>query len=157
MTIHALLVRVHAAGGNLSLDNDELFVTAPTPLPDELVSELRGAKLDLLRHLWGRAVGVADPGPDATAQCWQAWYGERAAIREFDAHYTREEAERLAFAECVDRWDLIHGARPDPTYCAGCGNVVEGRKQMELPDGARVHVRRHALRHRGNHAAHLRL
>ena len=32
------------------------------------------------------------------------WWSERAAIREFDAGETREDAERLAFAEVMQRW-----------------------------------------------------
>ncbi len=73
----------------MSANGDKLRVEITAPLSDELVSELREAKPDLLEHL-RRPDGVAaDPGPGATAECWQTWYGECAAIREFDAHYTR--------------------------------------------------------------------
>ena len=135
--LHELLERVQEVGASLSVNGNKLRVRTTAPMPDELVEELRRAKPALLTYLRGSM--APDPGPGADAQIWRDWYGERAAIREHDAHYTRAEAERLAFNECVCRWHLINGKAPDTRYCAGCGNVTDNRKTMQLPDGAVVH------------------
>ncbi len=73
------------------------------------------------------------------AQDWRDFFEERAAIRQYDGHYSQADAERLAFHECVCRWHLINGKAPDTRYCAGCGNVTDNRPTMQLPDGAVVH------------------
>ena len=109
---HRLLERVAAAGGSVALDGDNLELSAPAPLPDELISELRAAKPDLLDHLRGGAWDSTD---------WCALYGERAAIMEHDGGLPREEAERRAHEETVLHW--LHRHPPEPTnpeHCAHC-------------------------------------
>ena len=68
MTAHAkdLVRRVHVAGGSLQRNGGKLKMSAPSPLPDELIDELRQAKPELLALL----ADDSDP--------------ERAAIMEFD-------------------------------------------------------------------------
>ena len=62
MTAHAqdLIARLQAAGGKLSLEDGQVFIEAPAPLPDELVEQLRAAKPALINIL-----GRSDPEPAA--------------------------------------------------------------------------------------------
>lgn len=78
------------------------------------------------------------PGPagDELAD-WAAFYEERAAIRQYDAGYDRETAERLAFGECIEAWCERHRVRHDPARCAGCGGPLVD-DALHLADGARV-------------------
>ena len=61
------------------------LVTAPTPLPDALVDSLRQHKEEVLSHL--------------TQEDRREAFEERAAILQFDAELSREEAERRAAVE----------------------------------------------------------
>ena len=61
-----LVARVRAAGGSLALDDGELYVETPKPLPAELIEQLRSAKpalIDLLTE--GKAKPDARPGAKA--------------------------------------------------------------------------------------------
>ena len=49
--VQNLIDRLQAAGGKLSLEDGQMFVEAPAPLPDELVEQLRAAKPALLDML----------------------------------------------------------------------------------------------------------
>jgi hypothetical protein len=42
---------------------------------------------------------------------WRDFYEERAAIRQYEASYSRQEAERLAWGEVVNEWHMTHGDR----------------------------------------------
>jgi hypothetical protein len=68
--------RMRHASAAFVPNGDGLKVRAPCPLPPGLAADLRAIRGDLL-----------------------AVYRERAAIREFDAGFSRPEAERLAAAD----------------------------------------------------------
>ena len=125
-----LVERVQEAGASLSVNGNKLRVKTTAPMPDELVEVLRQAKPALLTYLRGSS--APDPGPGADAATWRDWYEERAAIRQYDAHYSQADAERLAFEESVCRWHLLNGKAPDARYCAGCGNVTDNHPTMQL-------------------------
>jgi hypothetical protein len=73
------------------------------------------------------------------ASDWRAFFGERAAIREYDGMRPRAEAERLAWGETLVEWHRAN-ASPAPSWqCAGCGEPHLGASAMTLPDAARVH------------------
>ena len=76
--------RMRHAGAAFIPNGDGLKVRAPCPLPPGLAADLRAIRGDLL-----------------------AVYGERASIREFDAGFSRPEAERLAAAD-VSAWLAGH-------------------------------------------------
>ena len=86
MTAAAIIRRVRDAGGAISLAKDRLKLSLPKSVADALTVEIRASK-DAIRRALKYEAG--DPGPGATTECWQTWYGECAAIREFDAHYPR--------------------------------------------------------------------
>jgi len=72
-------------------------------------------------------------------------YEERAAIRQFDGGYTKDQAERLAWAEVAALWYRLHGERVPAALCAGCGEPISGHAVHLLPHGERAHAD-------GNHA-----
>jgi len=56
------------------------------------------------------------------AEDWQAYFDERAAVREQDGRLARAEAERLAFKDAIKQWLVLNRVSPsDPRYgCAWC-------------------------------------
>lgn len=60
-------------GAGISVLDGRLIITAPKPLPDELIADIRAMR-----------VGIIE------------WWQERAAIYETDGGYGRGEAESLA-------------------------------------------------------------
>jgi hypothetical protein len=72
---------------------------------------------------------------------WRYLYEERAAIHEYHGHYTRAEAEFLAWGELQNRWHFEHGARITGDLCAGCRQPIGSADVLDLIDGNRVHLR----------------
>jgi hypothetical protein len=70
---------------------------------------------------------------------WRDLLEERAAIREFDGHYTRAEAAVLAWGELQNRWHLELGDRVPRDLCAGCHRPIGAAEALDLIDGNRVH------------------
>jgi len=131
----AALAAVRAAGGDVKLRGGRLKVVAPAPLPAELMERLRAVKPDLLAAL-------APPEPERAgwgAADWRAFFGERAAVREYDGRRPRAEAERLAWGETLAEWHKANASPPPSWQCAGCGERLSGAQAMTLPDAARVH------------------
>ncbi len=128
-----------AAGATLAVNGDRLSVTAPCPLPAELVDELRRSKTDILRLLSTDRVDDDQQVPADDTEWWLDLFNERAVHREFDGGYSRAEAERLAFGEMLLEWHRRYGARPDPHRCAGCDDELPSKGDLTLCDGAVVH------------------
>src|SRR6516165_5417189 len=83
-----MLAAVRRMGGDVMLASPgRLKVIAPTPLPDELIQQLRAVKPDLFTLLAPTTQPV-DPWTDAEE--------ERAAIVEYDGGALRDWAEALA-------------------------------------------------------------
>jgi hypothetical protein len=74
------------------------------------------------------------------AEYWNDIYHERAAMREYDGRYTRDEAEVLAWGEIENRWHLKYGERVPRDLCAGCRRPIGGTDVLDLIDGNRVHI-----------------
>jgi hypothetical protein len=70
---------------------------------------------------------------------WRDEFEERAAIRQYDGHYTRADAERLAWGELQCRWHKEHGERVPADICAGCYRQIGSRPALDVADGNRVH------------------
>ncbi len=160
--VQSLLAELRAAGGALVVAGpDQLKVTAPEPLPDDLMARLRAAKPELLAALNGKKPRIDSSEVAGAAPCrdtsdtasahreasqalwdapdWMAFYDERAAIREYDGHHSRAAAEQFAWSELQCEWHRLHGERSPDWQCAGCGKPVSGSPASILPDGARVH------------------
>jgi hypothetical protein len=97
MSAAEALKAARIAGVELRLDGDDLVLEASSPPPDTVLDRLSRHKpgiVALLRHGWN----------GWTAEDWQAFFDERAAIAEFDGGLPRAQAEGRAFACCVVEW-----------------------------------------------------
>ena len=89
MTAVSVLRALRAEGAVVTLDGANLRLRASGPLPPSVVSAARAEKASLVDLL------TCYPNfPDRLDD-----FEERAAILEFDAHLSRSEAERRAWAE----------------------------------------------------------
>jgi hypothetical protein len=127
MTPEALLAEVAEAGGRIEVHGDRLRLTAPKPLPLDLVARIRDAKSALLAAL---------DGPTD----WRARYHK--AMAHWGALHPPVEAAGLAWGELLTRWHRLRGARTPEWQCAGCGSPIGGLPALTLSDGARVHFDR---------------
>jgi hypothetical protein len=85
-----MLAAVRAIGGDVKVvGSGRLKVVAPTPLPSELIAQLRAVKPELISLLTHPAP-TADP-----AEAWTEREEEQAAIAEFDGGAPRAWAEAL--------------------------------------------------------------
>jgi hypothetical protein len=151
-----LVKAVHDAGGRLAIAGGKLKVSAPEPLPDALVGELRAHKAEVLTYLNKRAdilCPAALTGAPATddGTDWRHDYEERAAIAEHDGGLDRAEAECRAFEAAVVHWmNCNPPTDPGPDHCAGCGGPLGhiGRDSVPVIRGNGEHVWVH---HRCHH------
>jgi hypothetical protein len=91
------LAAARNAGIDIATDGGDLVLEAPVPPPAELLERLRRHKAAIVELLQPRADGWS-------AEDWQAFFNERAAIAEFDGGLQRPKAEVQAFSECVAEW-----------------------------------------------------
>lgn len=96
------------------LQGEKLSLTAHKPPPERLLKALKEER-DALTFLI-----TVDPS-GWTPEDWQAHFEERAGIRHFEGGFERNEAERLAFNDCVTEWMTRNPERNKPTLCAACG------------------------------------
>jgi hypothetical protein len=91
------LAAARSVGIDVGTDGGDLVLEAPAPPPAELLERLRRHKTAIVELLRPRADGWS-------AEDWQAFFGERAAIAEFDGGLPRHQAEGHAFSDCLDEW-----------------------------------------------------
>ena len=119
MSAAEALRAARAVGIRLGLDGDQLILeaTAPPPL----------AVVDLLARNKAGLVTLLRPGNDGwSAEDWQAFFDERAAIAQFDYGLSPREAEARAFQDCVVQW-LNRNPEPSPHWqCARCHRPASG-------------------------------
>jgi hypothetical protein len=114
MSATLALKTAHAVGIRVRVDGDDLELEAPAPPPQALLDLLSLHKADILRLL--------HPANDGwSAEDWQVFFDERAAIAEFDGGLSRAEAEARAFACCVAEWINRNRAPSAPGQCLACG------------------------------------
>ena len=159
----AAINRTRELGGSIALDGDDLALSAPAPLPDTLISELRAHKPEI--------VSLLRDGSDKLHMCrvspksfgapqnidptnWLEWYSERAAILEYDGELDRFEAERQAFEATIIHWmNLTPPPNLNGDQCAQCGDLVGriGNDAVPFLTGGGGH----AWLHHGCHSAWL--
>ena len=100
-------------------------LSAPAPLPADLVSRIREAK-PLLLAVLGEAAE------------WRARH--REALDHWQTVHPEAEAAKLAWGELQNRWHRLHGERVPKWQCAGCGDPIAGRPTLDCGDGNRVHL-----------------
>jgi hypothetical protein len=136
------LNELRLAGGDAVLAGDgEIKIRTPSSLPadrkKQLKERLTAVKLELLALLTPPAPLMEEEAADLLER-----FHERAAIRQFDAHYTRQQAELMAWNEVAFVWYREHGQRTPPHLCAGCGRPL-GTKAADvllLPFGEHAHA-----------------
>lgn len=103
-----------AVGIRLRVDGDDLELSAEAPPTEAVLDLLANYKADILRLL--------RPSLDGwLAEDWQAFFGERAAIYEFDGGLPRPEAEARVFDCCVVEWLKRNATQSPPGRCLNCG------------------------------------
>ena len=86
------------------------------------------------RHKAG-VVALLRPGDDGwSAEDWQDFFDERAAIAEFDGGLPRDQAEARAFACCVVEWLNRNFVPSPPGCCLACGGGGRAHDPL-LPHG----------------------
>lgn len=142
MRVHGDRLRLDAPKGVLTPDTLGMLKSRKNEIMGYLQ---RDRRVPVKRHVrpdneQARCIAIPEPGPGASDQLWRDWFEERAAIRQYDAGYSRLMAEHLAYGEAVNRWHRMHGGRTNPAHCPGCGELTSGSETLKLPDGNRVHV-----------------
>jgi hypothetical protein len=89
MSATSLITEVRAAGGRIEVYDGKLRLTAPKPLPDDLVDLIKAHKPELLAALCQNEETDYD-------EAIREHLEERAAIQEYDGGLTREQAETEA-------------------------------------------------------------
>ena len=139
MTAVEALNAARAAGVDLRVDGNSLILEAAAPPPAEVI--------DLLSRYKPALAALLRPGTDDwTANDWQAYFDERAAIAEFKGGFPRREAEARAFGACVVEWLNRNPVRSAPDRCCWCGGA-ERSAEILLPFG--VAPTGHAWLHSG--------
>jgi hypothetical protein len=126
-----------AAGVRLAAAGSTLVLASSDPPPPAVLDLLRAHKSEIMAAI--AAANVVSHETDDAVVDWRGWYEERAAIRQFDGGYTREEAARFAWGEAEDRWHRAHGEQISRDLCAGCRRRIGEDEALDLADGSRVH------------------
>jgi hypothetical protein len=126
-----LLNDLAVIGATIEPAGDRLILRAgPAAIPADLIIRVRQTKAELLDTL---AAAPACHG--WTTEDWQAFYGERAGILEFDCGLARRKAEVQAFEACIVEWLNQNPAPSQPGRCAWCGER-EIKTAVVLPFGS---------------------
>jgi hypothetical protein len=144
MNAAEVLAVARAASLCLAVDGAELVLEACGPPPPAVLDLVRAHKAEIIAAI-SAANAMLPPSPasqkiDDAVVDWRDWYEERAAIRQFDGGYSREEAGRLAKGEAEDRWHRAHGERTPRNLCAGCRRPIGSAEPLDLIDGNRIHL-----------------
>ena len=115
MSAAGALKAARAAGVDLALDGDDPVLNAASAPP--------AAVFDALSRHKAEIVVLLRPAEDGwSAEDWQVFFEERAAIVEFDGGQPRPEAEAQAFACSVVEWLNRNPAHPAAGRCLECGD-----------------------------------
>ena len=127
MTAIEALKAASAAGVELSIDGDDLALSAASAPPVAVLDALSWHKADI--------VALIRPAEDGwSAEDWQVFFDERAGIVEFDGGLPRPAAEAQAFACCVVEWLNRNPERSPAGRCLKCGDR-EHAYDPQLPYG----------------------
>jgi hypothetical protein len=135
MSAVLLIEAVQRAGGAITLRDDRLRLSAPAPLPEHLVQELRQRKaelLDHLRHAPGSALRESAVIPSKSVESWAdgvARLREMSPPRSYPTHIWQQlivDAERF-----LENWAPQAAALGWPTWevFGCCGHAPWGRIQ----------------------------
>jgi hypothetical protein len=125
-----LLDDLAVIGATIEATGDRLILRAGSAaIPADLVMRMRQTKAELLEALASAPVDC-----ESAAEDWQAYFGERAALLEFDGGLSRTTAEAQAFDVCVVEW-LNRNPAPSPAgRCTWC-DKFQAKGVIILPLG----------------------
>jgi hypothetical protein len=123
---HNLLDRLTEIGATVMPANGGRLIlrAGPRPVPGELVRQLRETKTEIIALIALRGARDDDPQRSTGGAWWRDRFTARIAHWSLDGQRPWQEAERLAFGEMILDWNRLHGARPEPGRCAGCGDEM---------------------------------
>jgi hypothetical protein len=125
-----LLDDLAVIGATIEPLGDRLILRAgATAIPAALIVRIQQAKAELLD-----ALAAAPVCHGWTTKDWEAFYGERAGILEFDCGLARPKAEMQAFEACIVEWLNQNPVPSQPGRCAWCGER-EIKTAVVLPFG----------------------
>ncbi|MDR3415611.1 MAG: hypothetical protein P4L83_05450 [Nevskia sp.] len=102
MNAAALLNEAYQRGARFSVHGGRLIVEAPAPLPDALMAELRRRKAEVMALV----IPATEPALTLDPEAVREAYEERAAIMEYDAGLSRDNANRSAWGRTLANFDL---------------------------------------------------
>jgi hypothetical protein len=114
VTAAETLKAARAAGIDLQVDGEDLVLEAAAPLAAEIIDLLSRYKpsiVELLRR----------SSQTRSAEDWQVFFDERAAVAELRGGLPRPDAEARAFVCCVVEWMNCNLVRSPPGRCLACG------------------------------------
>jgi hypothetical protein len=103
-----------AAGILIEVEGDDLLLEASASPPTAVLDALSRHKPEILRMLRPVKDGWSD-------EDWRLYFGERAAVAEFDGGLPRDKAEVQAFECCIVKWLDLNPTPSAPGHCAWCG------------------------------------
>jgi hypothetical protein len=118
MTALDALKAARAADVKIRVEGADLVLRAPAPPPATVLDALKLNKPAIVALL-RRQIS------NWTVEDWEAFFDERAGIRERDGGLPREQAEALAFDDSIVEWLLRHPVQSRPGLCFGCGRRDE--------------------------------
>ncbi len=136
MSAAEALKAARAIGITVKVDGDDLVLEAPAPPPTAVLDALS-------RHKSGVVALLRRANDGWSAEDWQVFFDERAAIMEYDGEISREEAERQALDWCITTW---LAANPpcglDKGLCSACGEPIGrvGEDSIPLLAGKESHA-----------------
>jgi hypothetical protein len=103
-----------ALGVEVTLDGNDLLLEADSEPP--------AATLEALSRYKAEIIELLRPNKDGwSAEDWQLFFEERAAVAEYDGGLLRSEAEAQAFDCCVVKWLDLNPSPSARGHCAWCG------------------------------------
>jgi hypothetical protein len=116
-----------ALGIELAVDGDDLLLEAAV--------EPSGATMEALAKHKVEIIKLLRPSMDGwSAGDWHLYFGERAAVAEFDGALPRADAEAQAFEHCIVEWLNRNPTQSGAGRCAWCGQT-EAHGAVVVPYG----------------------
>jgi hypothetical protein len=139
VSARALIADLTRRGVELAVNADRLRWRAPKgTVGSQELAALRHHKAEII-ELLSRQQGGGRSGPKGdTPASWRAWFHERM---EQHRCLGRDDglARTLSWGGVENIWHQRHGAKLDPSKCAGCDRLLSGRARLTLGDDASVH------------------
>ena len=147
-----LIDQVTACGGRVSLDGDKIHLSAPKPLPGELINKLKANKPTLMEYLRSNRPKASNDhainplplipkttrepyGAPADLKDWPAWMKQRRNEILQEGQFTWFQICKLVYSEAVEAWCGQHWNPPTHGRCAVCDKSGAG---FNCGDGAKV-------------------